>query len=194
MGGQFALVGPIRVRSQSASMVAGLAARSCQRDTVRASREIRSSALSSSLSMAVSLRARLVGWLTGVTLALGTVTLVVPAVQAQVDGEPASAVVLMYHRFGEDGVPSTSIRLDQFEEHIAILTDGRYNVLPLEEIITALAAGTPLPDRTIAITIDDTFRSTYTQAFPHLQAAGLPFTLFVNTDSVGQVAGCAQLD
>ncbi len=129
------------------------------------------------------------GWLTGVTLALGTVTFVVPAAQAQVDGEPASAVVLMYHRFGEDGVPSTNIRLDQFEEHIAILADGRYNVRPLEEIVAALAAGMPLPDRTIAITIDDTFRSTYTQAFPRLQAAGLPFTLFVNTDSVGQVAG-----
>lgn len=129
------------------------------------------------------------GWLTGVALALGTVIFAVPVVQAQVDAEPASAVVLMYHRFGEAGVPSTNIRLDQFEEHIAILTDGRYNVRPLEEIVTALAAGTPMPDRTIAITIDDTYRSTYTEAFPRLQAAGLPFTLFVNTDSVGQVAG-----
>ncbi len=144
--------------------------------------------------MAELLRSRILGWLTGVTLALGTVIPAVPAVHAQTVAEPASAVVLMYHRFGEDGVPSTNIRLDQFEAHIATLTDGRYTVLPLEAIVDALAAGTPLPDRTIAITVDDTYRSTFTQAFPRLQAAGLPFTLFVNTDSVGQVAGALSWD
>ena len=31
------------------------------------------------------------------------------------------AVVLMYHRFGESRFPSTSIRLEQFEAHLAEL-------------------------------------------------------------------------
>ena len=30
-----------------------------------------------------------------------------------------SAVILIYHRFGEDTLPSTNIRLEQFEAHIA---------------------------------------------------------------------------
>ncbi|HLT76966.1 MAG TPA: chitin deacetylase, partial [Ferrovibrio sp.] len=41
------------------------------------------------------------------------------------------AAILMYHRFGEDSVPSTNIRLEQFDAHIAELTAGRYSVLPL---------------------------------------------------------------
>ena len=102
---------------------------------------------------------------------------------------PAGAVILMYHRFGEDAYPSTSIQLDQFEEHVAKLTSGPYHVLPLSQVVAALREDTPLPDRTVVITIDDAYRSIYTEAFPRLQAAGLPFTIFVNTDSVGQVAG-----
>jgi len=99
--------------------------------------------------------------------------------------EPSGAVVVMYHRFGEDSLPSTNIRLDQFERHLEILTNGDYNVVPLSTVVEALRAGTPLPDRTVAITIDDAYRSVYREAWPRLRAAGLPFTLFVNTDSVG---------
>lgn len=95
-----------------------------------------------------------------------------------------SAVILMYHRFGEDAYPSTSVRIEQFENHIRTLTDGPYTVLPVAEIVDAVRSGRALPDRTIGITIDDAYRSVYTEAFPRLKAAGLPFTLFVSTDAV----------
>ncbi|MFQ5534506.1 MAG: polysaccharide deacetylase family protein [Sphingomonadales bacterium] len=95
-----------------------------------------------------------------------------------------SAVVLIYHRFGEDRYPQTNIRIEQFEAHIAELTSGAYNVVGLPRIVAALKAGAPLPDRTIAITIDDAYRSVYETAFPRLRAAGLPFTLFISTGPV----------
>lgn len=98
---------------------------------------------------------------------------------------PASAVVVMYHRFGEDSLPSTNIRLDQFERHLEILSSGDYNVVPLSEVVAAFTNGTPLPDRSVAITIDDAYASVYHQAWPRLREAGLPFTVFVNTDSIG---------
>jgi peptidoglycan/xylan/chitin deacetylase (PgdA/CDA1 family) len=98
--------------------------------------------------------------------------------------EPASAVVMMYHRFGEHAWPSTNIRIDQFEAHLAELATGGYTVRPLTDIVTALKAGRPLPDRTIGLTIDDAFMSVYRQAWPRLRKAGLPFTLFVATDAV----------
>ena len=56
-----------------------------------------------------------------------------------------SATVIMYHRFGEDRYPSTNIRLAQFEEHLALLTNGDYTVLPLPEIVATLQAGGSLP-------------------------------------------------
>jgi len=97
-----------------------------------------------------------------------------------------SAVILMYHRFGEDAFPSTNVRIKQFEDHIRTLTGGPYTVLPVDEIVDALQSSRALPDRTVGITIDDAYRSVYTEAFPRLKAAGLPFTLFVATDSVDQ--------
>jgi peptidoglycan/xylan/chitin deacetylase (PgdA/CDA1 family) len=94
------------------------------------------------------------------------------------------AVVVMYHRFGEDGYAATNIGLEQFDTHIEELTSGRYNVLPLPEIVAALAGGLKLPERSLAITIDDAFLSVYTQAWPRLRRAGLPFTLFIATEPV----------
>ena len=95
-----------------------------------------------------------------------------------------SAVVLMYHRFGEQAYPSTNVTIEQFEAHLAELKNGGYNVLPLKEIVEALESGKPLPDHAVAITVDDAYRSVYTQAWPRLRAAGFPFTVFVATDAV----------
>lgn len=96
------------------------------------------------------------------------------------------AVVFMYHRFGETKYPSTNITLKQFEAHIRELTSGPYRVLPLPEIIKALRRGSPLPDRTVGLSIDDAFLSVYTEAWPRLKKSGLPFTLFVATGVVDQ--------
>jgi len=108
----------------------------------------------------------------------------VAAAFASLSSAQTSAVVLMYHRFGDSRYPSTNIRLEQFEEHIRELTSGRYKVLGLPEIVAAIREKRPLPDRTVGISIDDGFRSIYANAWPRLRAAGLPFTLFVATDDI----------
>ena len=97
-----------------------------------------------------------------------------------------SAVAFIYHRFGEDAYPSTSIPIDQFEAHLEALKNGPYTVLALPDILKALRDGTPLPERTVAITIDDAFLSVYTEAWPRLKAAGLPMTLFIATKAIDQ--------
>ena len=97
-----------------------------------------------------------------------------------------SAVLIMYHRFGENTLPSTNIRNEQFEAHLAELKSGKYRVMPLPEIVDAIRNNTPLPDRAVAITIDDAYRSVYTEAWPRLRDAGLPFTVFVATEPISQ--------
>ena len=94
------------------------------------------------------------------------------------------AVILMYHRFGENRLPSTNIRLDQFDTHLEKLSNGNYSVWPLAKIVDYLQKDMPLPDRTVAITIDDAYLSVFTEAWPRLQAKGFPFTVFVATDPV----------
>lgn len=121
---------------------------------------------------------------------MATAAMLVPPARAQgaadagPDGTRSRAVVLMYHRFGDERFPSTNIRLDQFKAHIKELTNGHYNVVPLTEIVNAIRANKPLPDHTVAITVDDAYESVYKNGWPLLKAAGLPFTLFVATDAV----------
>ena len=96
-----------------------------------------------------------------------------------------SAVVLMYHRFGEDRHPSTSIRIGQFEEHLEHLRDGGYTVIPLSVLLAALDGGSSdLPERAVVITIDDAYRSVYEVALPRFKEYAYPFTVFVATDPV----------
>lgn len=97
---------------------------------------------------------------------------------------PAHAVVLMYHHFGVDQYPSTNTRLDQFEAHLDYLEQHDFHVWPLKKIITALDRQQALPDRTVAITIDDAYISVYTEAWPRLRQRGWPFTVFVASDAI----------
>lgn len=95
-----------------------------------------------------------------------------------------SAVVLMYHRFGEDRYPSTSIRIEQFEAQLQHLKERNYAVVPLATVLAAVNGGSDLPEGAVAITIDDAYRSVYDVAFPRLREYGFAFTVFVNTDAV----------
>lgn len=94
------------------------------------------------------------------------------------------ATVIMYHRFGEDRYPSTNTTLEQFEAHLDELTTGGYTIMPLIDITRAVLEGKSLPDRTVAITIDDAFLSVYKEAFPRLKERGLPFTVFIATSAI----------
>ncbi|MDR3518650.1 MAG: polysaccharide deacetylase family protein [Azospirillaceae bacterium] len=132
----------------------------------------------------------LIGLMSGFALPAGAADLGSPADDD--DNDDHGAVIFAYNRFGEDAFPSASIRLDQFEAHIAELTSGDYTVMPLNDIVAALRDGKVLPERTVAITIDESYASVYQEAFPRLRAAHLPFTLFVSTDAIDR-GGEAQL-
>ncbi|MFQ5465372.1 MAG: polysaccharide deacetylase family protein [Thermodesulfobacteriota bacterium] len=107
-----------------------------------------------------------------------------PAASPEEASDGAGAVIFMYHRFGEDRYPSTSVRLAQFDAQLDYLAKGGFVVWPLEKIVEHLAESRPIPDRTVAITIDDAYRSVYTEAYPRLKERGWPFTVFVSTGPV----------
>lgn len=105
---------------------------------------------------------------------------------APVKAADNSAVVLMYHRFGEDNYPSTNVRLEQFQNHINQLKAGGYNFMTLKEATTILKEGRVFPTRSIVITVDDAFKSVINNGWPMMKNAGIPFTLFVSSDPVDQ--------
>ena len=95
-----------------------------------------------------------------------------------------SIAVFVYHRFGENNYPSTNTRIPQFKKHLDELIKNNYNVVSTETIIDALENNKNLPEKTVAITIDDAFFSIYKKAWPILKEKKLPFTIFVSTGPV----------
>ncbi len=96
----------------------------------------------------------------------------------------SSAVVLMYHRFGDTRYPSTNITLEQFEQHLEYLQDNNFTVWPLSKILNYIAQAKSFPKKTVAITMDDAYHTIYTNAYPRLKANKFPFTVFVNTRAI----------
>lgn len=97
-----------------------------------------------------------------------------------------SAVIFTYHRFGESSYPSTNIHVDQFEKQLDYLEKNKFNVWPLSKIIRYVKSNTPLPKNTVAITIDDAYKSIYDNAYPLLKKKKYPFTVFVNTSVISK--------
>lgn len=95
-----------------------------------------------------------------------------------------SAVVFSYHRFGDDHVPAASTPLEQLDAQIALLKSGGFTVLPLPQVVDALVSGRPLPDKAVALSVDETGRALWEEAWPRFRAAGLPITVFAVTDEM----------
>ena len=91
---------------------------------------------------------------------------------------------LMYHRFNENKYPSTNVRMKMFKEQMNIIKDLGYKFYDPSLFISEF-------DKTkiskeILITIDDGFKSFYTEAWPYLKKNKIPFILFVSTEPVGK--------
>lgn len=95
-----------------------------------------------------------------------------------------AAVVILYHHVSESTPKSTSISPAQFEAQMDYLEQNNFTVVPLLELTEKLRKGENLPDKTVAISFDDSYVSVYDSAYPRLKKRSWPFTFFVNTDSV----------
>ena len=95
-----------------------------------------------------------------------------------------SAVVFMYHKFGIDKYPTTSVTLDQFNAHIDEFIKEKYSIKSLEFIIDTIINDGDLPKNTIGISIDDADRSFYEVGWPKFKKNNIPVTLFVNTSTI----------
>lgn len=96
-----------------------------------------------------------------------------------------AATVLIYHHVSTTTPKSTSISPAAFEAQMDYLAQNNFKVVPLLDLVEKLRKGEALPDKTVAITFDDSYASVYESAYPRLKKRGWPFTFFVNTDSVG---------
>ncbi len=96
----------------------------------------------------------------------------------------SDCIVLVYHRFSDDGPQSTTTSPTVFKEHLAYLNENNYEVLPLKTVITKLQAKENLPLNCVSLTADDGFLSIYKEAFPLLVEYQYPMSIFVSTNPI----------
>lgn len=107
----------------------------------------------------------------------------------RVDPDLPTATVLCYHIVEAPAAPRMHIDRETFRQQLRYLEMTGYNVVPLRhvyEYVTGKRAS--LPKNAVVITIDDGWRSTYTEAFPELQKRKFPFTVFIYPNIIGKTA------
>ena len=103
--------------------------------------------------------------------------------------EGPTATVLCYHIVEAPAAPRMHIDRETFRQQLRYLEMTGYNVVPLRhvyEYVTGKRAS--LPKNAVVITIDDGWRSTYTEAFPELQKRKFPFTVFIYPNIIGKTS------
>lgn len=125
--------------------------------------------------------------LTGSILLL--LTIAAAAAPRRADDDLPTATVLCYHIVEAPAAPRMHIDRETFRQHLRYLEMTGYNVVPLRhlyEYVTGKRAS--LPKNAVVITIDDGWRSTYTEAYPELKKRKFPFTVFIYPNIIGKTA------
>lgn len=103
----------------------------------------------------------------------------------QADTEPPPIPILCYHRFENTSSNTYVITPEAFEEQMEYLRENGFHLISLKEVADYLSGSRDsLPEKPTVITIDDGWKSGYTEAVPVLKEKGFRATFFVYTDFV----------
>jgi peptidoglycan/xylan/chitin deacetylase (PgdA/CDA1 family) len=103
--------------------------------------------------------------------------------------EPQTALVLCYHIVESPQDPRMEISRETFQQQMRYLAATGYNVIPLRDLYDYVAGRKhSLPKNAIVITIDDGWRSTYTEVYPEMKRHHFPFTVFIYPRIIGQTS------
>jgi peptidoglycan/xylan/chitin deacetylase (PgdA/CDA1 family) len=88
--------------------------------------------------------------------------------------------VLGYHDFSETA-PETEmlIRTSKFRAQMQSIRDRGLTVIPLADFIAWKKGEKSIPEKSVVITIDDGWKSVYTDAYPILKEFNYPYTIFL---------------
>ena len=94
--------------------------------------------------------------------------------------------ILMYHHLDPEESGAATVTVATFEAQIGALSEAGYTAITLEDLVSFVDSGTPLPEKPIVITFDDGYLSNYEYALPILERYGMCATVFV----IGYSFGC----
>ncbi len=103
-----------------------------------------------------------------------------PAADPDIPDDGVRVSILGYHEFS-DAAPETAMRISttKFRKQMEVIRQLGITVISLDDFIAWKRGDKAIPEKSILITIDDGWKSTYTDAFPILKEFGYPFSLYL---------------
>lgn len=96
------------------------------------------------------------------------------------DLDPTRVAVLGYHDFSSSAAETEMlIRTDKFRQQMGMIRQLGLNVISMQDFQAWKRGEKEIPEKSVVITIDDGWKSVYTEAFPVLKEFGYPFTLYL---------------
>lgn len=93
--------------------------------------------------------------------------------------------VLGYHDFSEtERETAMRIRTSKFRKQMEVIKKMDIPVISMADFIAWKDEGKTIPDKAIVITLDDGWKSVYTDAYPVLKEFEFPFTIYLYKDYV----------
>jgi len=92
--------------------------------------------------------------------------------------------IFVYHRFDDFKHPSTNTSKQELIKQFDYLKNNNYKVVALEKIITKLKNKEDIPNNWIALTIDDSYKSFYTNGLEIFKKYNYPFTIYIYVKAV----------
>jgi peptidoglycan/xylan/chitin deacetylase (PgdA/CDA1 family) len=97
--------------------------------------------------------------------------------------------VLSYNQFARGKSSKLVVRKKAFESQMDYLKRHGFRVITVDNLLDFLDFKTQIPEKSVVITIDDGWKSTYDIAYPILRKFQYPATLFLRTDVIGKKKG-----
>jgi peptidoglycan/xylan/chitin deacetylase (PgdA/CDA1 family) len=117
-----------------------------------------------------------------------TSNLVIPLLTSNPGGLSADGYqvvpIITYHHFSEKCTNALCMPVEEFARQMAMLAEEGYRTVTMTEVLRFVNYQQPLPRKTVAITIDDGYRSVYELVYPILKRYNFKATLFIYTDFI----------
>ena len=93
--------------------------------------------------------------------------------------------ILTYHHFSTKCSNTLCMPIDEFSRQMTYLKKEGYRTVTMKQVLKFINFQEPLPQKAVAITIDDGYRSVYDLGYPILKRHNFKATLFIYTDFIG---------
>ena len=97
--------------------------------------------------------------------------------------------VIMYHDIVPKKLVFFDVTQEEFEQHLQRLQSSGVTPISVDQLVTHLRTGLPLPKKPVLLTFDDGYESAYEYVFPLLKKYNYPAAFAIYTLNIGKNTG-----